>query len=82
MIKPTNDRLVLQIDDINELPIKKIDELREKYNITNIVLGQIRYITNDCAFLLNVLSEQFGIDKSYKLELEKNNEITNDIYNI
>ena len=82
MIKPTNDRIVLQIDDINELPIKKLDELREKYNITHILLGQIRYITNDCAFLLNVLSEQFGIDKSYQLELEKNNEITNDIYNI
>ena len=32
MIKPTNDRIVLQIDDINELPIKKLDELREKYN--------------------------------------------------
>ena len=82
MIKPTNDRIVLQIDDINELPIKKLDELREKYNITHILLGQIRYITNDYAFLLNVLSEQFGIDKSYQLELEKNNEITNDIYNI
>lgn len=82
IIKPTNDRIVLQIDDINELPIKDLDELREKYNITHILLGQIQYITNDYAFLLNVLSEQFGIDKSYQLELEKNNEITNDIYNI
>ena len=53
-----------------------------KYNIVNVLLGQIQYITNEYADLLDILSNQFGIEKSNQLELEKNNNVTNDIYEI
>lgn len=77
-----DSKLVLQIDTIKELQIADLIELRKKYNIESILVGQIRYITNDCIYLLDVLSEQYNIDISNQLELEKNNEVTNDIYNV
>lgn len=77
-----DSRLVLQIDTIKELQMEYLFELRKKYNIESILVGQIRYITNDYKYLLDVLSEQFNIDISNQLELEKNNEVTNDIYKV
>ena len=72
-------------EDINSL--RKINQynsiyLKKKYNIVSILLGQIQYITNEYAYLLDILSNQFGIEKSNQLELEKNNNVTNDIYDI
>lgn len=81
-IQPQNNKVTLQIDTVNELPIYKLEELTNKYNITNILLGQIQYITNEFIELLDVLEKQFGIDKKNQLELEKNNNVTNDIYDI
>lgn len=77
-----DSRLILQIDTIKELRIEDLIELRKKYNIDSILVGQIRYITNEYKYLLDVLSKQFNIDISNQLELEKNNEVTNDIYKV
>ncbi len=81
-IQPTKNKITLQIDTIRELPVHKLKSLKMKYNIVNILLGQIQYITNEYADLLDILSNQFGIEKSNQLELEKNNNVTNDIYDI
>ena len=81
-IQPTKNKITLQIDAIRELPVHKLKILKMKYNIVNVLLGQIQYITNEYADLLDILSNQFGIEKSNQLELEKNNNVTNDIYDI
>lgn len=81
-IQPTQNKITLQIDTIRELPVHKLKSLKKKYNIVSILLGQIQYITNEYAYLLDILSNQFGIEKSNQLELEKNNNVTNDIYDI
>ena len=72
-IQPTQNKITLQIDAIRELPVHKLKILKMKYNIVNVLLGQIQYITNEYAVLLDILSNQFGIEKSNQLELEKNN---------
>ena len=81
-IQPKKNKITLQIDAIRELPVNKLKILKMKYNIVNVLLGQIQYITNEYADLLDILSNQFGIEKSNQLELEKNNNVTNDIYDI
>lgn len=81
-IDVNDSKIVLQVDTINELQLDDLIELRKKYNIESILVGQIRYISNDYKYLLDVLSKQFGIDASNQLELEKNNEVTNDIYKV
>lgn len=81
-IQPTKNKITLQIDAIRELPVHKLKILKMKYNIVNVLVGQIQYITNEYADLLDILSNQFGIEKSNQLELEKNNNVTNDIYDI
>ena len=74
-IQPTKNKITLQIDAIRELPVHKLKILKMKYNIVNVLLGQIQYITNEYAVLLDILSNQFGIEKSNQLELEKNNNV-------
>lgn len=77
-----NDKIILQIDSIKELSVSKLFELKKHYNIIKILVGQITYITKEYDYLLDILSKQFGISVSNQLELEKNNEVTNDIYNV
>lgn len=81
-IQPKKNKITLQIDAIRDLPVNKLKILKMKYNIVNVLVGQIQYITNEYADLLDILSNQFGIEKSNQLELEKNNNVTNDIYDI
>lgn len=81
-IQLKKNQITLQIDAIRELPVNKLKILKMKYNIVNVLVGQIQYITNEYADLLDILSNQFGIEKSNQLELEKNNNVTNDIYDI
>lgn len=73
-----DEEIVLQIDKINELSLEELDNLKTKYNITSISLGQIPYIDGEYSYLL---------DKKYtnynsQLEFEKGICLTNDIYDI
>ena len=79
-IKDSN--LVVQIDRVNELPLDKLKSLLEKYNIKEILLGQIPYLPKDYDYLYDIMSGMYNIDSSNKLQLEKINKITNDIYSV
>lgn len=74
--------LTIQIDKVSELQEDRLDKLCENYRIREILLGQIPYLTKDDLDLYEVMSKMYNIDSSQKLELEKINKITNDIYSI
>ena len=74
--------LVIQIDTVKELPQEKLELLLEKYNIKEILLGQIPYLSKEYEYLYDVMANMYGVDASQKLELEKINKITNDIYSV
>ena len=57
-------------------------KLLTKYNIKEILLGQIPYLSKEYEYLYDDMSKMYGIDASQKLELEKINKITNDIYSV
>ncbi len=46
------------------------------------MVGQIAYITKDYAYLLDIMKKMYPIKEKNQLELEKNNKVTNDIYDI
>lgn len=74
--------VVIQIDKVSELPIEKLNKLIRKYRIKEILLGQIPYLTNEYSYLYEVMSKMYDVDSSNKLQLEKINKITNDIYKV
>lgn len=74
--------LIIQIDKMNELPIYKLNELLKKYNIKGVLVGQIPYLTKNDEYLYKIMSEMYNIECLKKIELEKLNKITNDIYTI
>ena len=74
--------LVIQIDNVNELPIDKLNNLLARYNIKEVLLGQIPYLDKEFEYLYDVMSKMYNVDSSKKLELEKINKITNDIYSV
>lgn len=78
----TDFELVIQVDKVHDLSISKLKELLSKYKITYILLGQIPYLSKDYDYLYDVMSKMYDIDSSRKLELEKINKITNDIYSV
>jgi len=78
----TDFELVIQVDTVHDLSISKLKELLSKYKITYILVGQIPYLSKDYDYLYNVMSKMYNIDSSRKLELEKMNKITNDIYSV
>ena len=72
--------IVIQIDKVNELPISKLNKLLNTYSIKEILLGQIPYISKEYDYLYDVMSKMYNMDSTNKLQLEKINKITNDIY--
>lgn len=72
--------LTIQIDKVNELPEDKLNELIKNHKIKEVLLGQIPYLTKDDEYLYEIMSKMYNIEPSKKLELEKINKITNDIY--
>ena len=81
-IHPINEKVTVQIDNVSEIDENRLNDLRIRYQVEKILVGQICYITNECKYLLKELSNQFNLEISNQLELEKNNEITNDIYDL
>lgn len=71
-----NEEIVLQIDNISELSLDKLDILKDKYNIAKISLGQIPYFNEYFSYLLD---EEYK-DYHQELAYEKNICLTNDIY--
>lgn len=78
----SKDKLVVQIDTVNELPVELLDSLIEHYNIQQILAGQIAYWSSEVSDLLDELVVKFQIDRENQLELEKNCKVTNDIYDV
>lgn len=74
--------LTIQTNNVSDLSLTKLDYLLEKYNIKEVSVGQIPYITKDNDYLYDVMSSMYGLDSNMKLELEKINKLTNDIYSI
>lgn len=78
----TDFELVIQVDKAYNLPVSKLNELLLKYKISDILLGQIPYLSRNHEYLYDVMSKMYNMDASKKLELEKINKITNDIYSV
>lgn len=78
----TDFDLTIQIDKVSELQENRLDKLVESYNIREILLGQIPYLSKKDMHLYEIMSKMYDIESSKKLELEKLNKITNDIYTI
>lgn len=76
----TAENITLQIDKISELTEKDLEELRQKYKITQILLGQINYLSKENKYLYDVMAKMYHIDSHNYEELEKMNKITNDVY--
>ena len=74
--------LTIQIDKVSELKEDRLNELVKNYKIKEILLGQIPYLSKEDMYLYEIMSKMYGIESSRKLELEKLNKITNDIYTI
>jgi len=74
--------LTIQIDKVSELKEDRLNELVKNYRIKEILLGQIPYLSKEDMYLYEIMSKMYGIESSRKLELEKLNKITNDIYTI
>lgn len=77
-----SDSIVLQIANINELPINELDELLKKYDIKKISVGQMAYLTNKYSEVIENLSKIYRVKNNDQLEIEKNNKLTNDLYTI
>lgn len=77
-----NFDLTIQIDKTSELREDRLNALVKNYKIKEILLGQIPYLSKDDIYLYEIMSKMYDIDSSKKLELEKLNKITNDIYTI
>ncbi len=77
-----NFDLTIQIDKVNELKEDRLNEFVKNYKVKEILLGQIPYLSNEDTYLYEIMSKMYGIESSRKLELEKINKITNDIYKI
>ncbi len=78
----TDFDLIVQIDKVNELNEDKLNELVKDYRVREIILGQIPYLTKEDNDLYEIMSKMYNVDLSKKLELEKLNKITNDIYTV
>ena len=77
-----NFDLTIQVDKVSELKEDRLNKLVKNYKIKEILLGQIPYLSKSDMYLYEVMSKMYGIESSKKLELEKINKITNDIYTI
>ncbi|MBQ8132006.1 MAG: hypothetical protein IJ193_05910 [Bacilli bacterium] len=78
----TDINLVVQIDKVKELPLTKLNQLLDTYPIKEVLLGQIPYLDHEDSYLYDIMSKMYHIDSSKKMELEKMNKITNDLYSI
>lgn len=74
--------LTIQTDKVSELKEDRLNELVKSYKIKEILLGQIPYLSSEDIYLYKIMSKMYGIESTRKLELEKLNKITNDIYTI
>ena len=74
--------LTIQMDKVSELKEDRLNKLVKNYKIKEILLGQIPYLSKEDMYLYEIMSKMYGIESSKKLELEKLNKVTNDIYTI
>lgn len=77
-----NENFLIQIDRINELPMSKLKKLSEKFNIKGVLVGQIAYLSKKASDLFEQMSRMYKISPQNQIQLEKNNKITNDIYDV
>ena len=76
------DNLTIQIDKISELQEERLNDFLKNYKIKEVLLGQIPYLSKDDSYLYDVMAKMYNVDSSKKIELEKINKITNDIYTV
>ena len=74
--------LVIQLDKVKDLSINELDKLLKKYNIVELLLGQMNYLNNSDKYLVDAMSKMYDVDPSKIKEIEYINKITNDIYSV
>ena len=81
-IKNENYEIILQIDTISELTIDELNKLRTHLNISQILVGQICYLSKKFLPFLEQMAKKFQLSLDNYLEIEKNVLISNDFYSI
>ncbi len=81
-LPPIKEKVILQIDNVTELPLEKLQSLQKRYNITKILLGQISYLEEKNAQLFETMGKMFPWAAGNQKALELNNKITEDMYDI
>lgn len=81
-IKNEYYKIILQIDQISELTIQKLNKLKTYLNITEILVGQICYLQKEFLPFLGRMAERFQLNSNDYLEIEKNVLISNDFYSV
>lgn len=81
-IKNENYEIILQIDTISELTIDELNKSRTHLNITQILVGQICYLSKKFLPFLEQMAKKFQLSLDNYLEIEKNVLISNDFYSI
>lgn len=71
--------IVIQIDNVSELSIEELNSL-EDYNISEIICGQICYLSSYFMPFFERIGEKYGIDAMDQLACEKQALISNDNY--
>ncbi len=74
--------LIVQINTVKELPHQALENLRKRFDIKQILVGQICYLSNYFLPFLKKMANEFNINPSDYLEIEKNVLISNDFYSI
>lgn len=71
--------IVIQIDNVSELSIEELNSL-EDYNISEIICGQICYLSSYFMPFFERIGSMYGIDAMDQLNVEKQALISNDNY--
>lgn len=71
--------IVLQVDNVSELSVEELNTLSD-YNISEIICGQICYLSSYFTPFFERIGESYGIDPMDQLSVEKQALISNDNY--
>lgn len=81
-IENNDYNVVLQINTVSQLTIDELYQLKTNLNITQILVGQICYLSDELLPFLHRMAKKFQLNSDDYLEIEKNVLISNDFYSL
>jgi len=75
-------KIIIQIDTVKELSINDLIDLQKNYNVEQVIVGQICYLSSYFKSFLKRIGDKFNINYLDQLNIEKHALISNDNYSI